>query len=218
MPLDELHREVTAIALRAAARHGFALGGGNALIQYGVISRLTEDVDLFTDREHGVEAAGDAVESALRDAGFEAERIDKTAGLADLFPGMGEGLAEWIITAPGGRQMALQLAYFDRSRGPVTMDIGPVLDLEDVIGGKVCALASRSYERDYVDTGAALARYSIEQVIGFACRLDPGLEDRDFAEAGQRLDQMPDEAFTPFGLGPGDVAALRERFADWPRT
>jgi Nucleotidyl transferase AbiEii toxin, Type IV TA system len=218
MPLDELHREVTAIALRAAARHGFALGGGNALIQHGVISRLTEDVDLFTNHEHGVEAAADAVEAALRDAGFEAERIDKTSGLADLFPGMGEGMAEWIITAPGGRQMALQLAYFDRSRGPVTMDIGPVLDLEDVIGGKVCALASRSYERDYVDTGAALARYSVEQVIGFARRLDPGLEDRDFAEAGQRLDQMPDEAFTPFGLGSGDVAALRERFAAWPRT
>jgi hypothetical protein len=28
MPLDELHREVAAIALRAAARHGFALAGG----------------------------------------------------------------------------------------------------------------------------------------------------------------------------------------------
>jgi hypothetical protein len=217
MPLDELHREVAAIALRATARYGFALGGGNALIQYSVISRLTEDVDLFTNHEHGVEAAAEAVDAALRDAGFEAERIDQTTGLADLFPGLGEGLAEWIITAPGGRQMALQLAYFDRSRGPVSMDVGPVLDLEDVIGGKVCALASRSYERDYVDTAAALARYSVGQVIGFARRLDPGLDDRDFAEAGQRLDQMPDQAFISLGLGPSDVAALRERFASWPR-
>lgn len=218
MPLDELHRRVTAIALHAAARHGFALGGGNALIQHGLISRLTEDVDLFTNHQCGVEAAADAVQAALRAAGFETERIDQASGLADLFPGLGEGLAEWIITASGGRQMALQLAYFDRSRTPVTMDIGPVLDLEDVIGGKVCALASRSYERDYVDTAAALARYSARQVIGFARRLDPGLEDRDFAEAGQRLDHMPDEAFTPLGLDPGDIATLRERFADWPRT
>jgi hypothetical protein len=218
MPLDELHRQVAAIALRAAARHGFALGGGNALIQHGVISRLTEDVDLFTDHEHGVEAAAGAVESALREAGFGTERIDDTSGLADIFPDLGEGLAEWIITAPSSRQMALQLAYFDRTRGPVTTDIGPVLDLEDVIGGKVCALASRAYERDYVDTAAVLARYSAGQVIGFARRLDPGLEDRDFAAAGQRLDGMPDEAFTSFGLGPGGVAVLRKRFADWPRT
>ena len=57
MPLDELHRQVAAIALRAAARHGFALGGGNALIQHGVITRLTEDVDLFTNHEDGVESA-----------------------------------------------------------------------------------------------------------------------------------------------------------------
>lgn len=218
MPLDELHRQVAAIALRAAARHGFALGGGNALIQYGVISRLTEDVDLFTDHEHGVEAAAGAVESALREAGFGIERIDIASGLADIFPDLGEGLAEWIITAPSSRQMALQLAYFDRARGPVSTDIGPVLDLEDVIGGKVCALVSRSYERDYVDTAAVLARYRAGQVIGFARRLDPGLEDRDFAAAGQRLDRMPDEAFTSFGLTPGDVAVLRKRFTDWPRT
>jgi hypothetical protein len=218
MPLDELHRQVAAIALRAAARHGFALGGGNALIQYGVISRLTEDVDLFTDHEHGVEAAAGAVESALREAGFGTERIDEASGLADIFPDLGQGLAEWIITAPSSRQMALQLAYFDRTRGPVSTDIGPVLDLEDVIGGKVCALVSRSYERDYVDTAAVLARYRAGQVIGFARRLDPGLEDRDFAAAGQRLDRMPDEVFTSFGLAPGDVAALRKRFTDWPRT
>jgi hypothetical protein len=65
-----------------------------------------------------------------------------TAGLTGIFPGMGEGLAEWIITAPGGEQMALQLAYFDRAREPVVTDVGPVLDLEDVVGGKVCALTS----------------------------------------------------------------------------
>jgi Nucleotidyl transferase AbiEii toxin, Type IV TA system len=217
MPIDELHRQVAAVALRAAARHGFALGGGNALIEYGVVTRLTEDVDLFTDREHGVPAAADAVESALRQAGFGAERIDQASGLADIFPDMGEGLAEWIITASGGRQMALQLAYFDRARRPLATDIGPVLDLEDVIGGKVCALASRSYERDYVDTAAVLARYRAEQVIGFARRLDAGLQDRDFADVGQRLDQMPDEALTAFGLGPDEIATLRNRFADWPR-
>ena len=64
MPLDELHREVAAIALRAAARHGFALAGGCALIAHGVIGRPTQDVDLFTDDEHGVLAAADAVEPA----------------------------------------------------------------------------------------------------------------------------------------------------------
>ena len=74
MPVSKLHREVAAIALRAASSHGFALGGGNALIAHGIVSRLTEDVDLFTDKEDGVAQAADAVQSALSAAGLHADR------------------------------------------------------------------------------------------------------------------------------------------------
>jgi hypothetical protein len=35
-----------------------------------------------------------------------------------------------------------------------------VLDLDDAIGGKVAALATRAAERDYLDVAAALARGS----------------------------------------------------------
>ena len=217
MPVGKLHGQVAAIALRAAARHGFALGGGNALMAYGVVDRFTADVDLFTDEEASVAAAAGSVERALRKAGFGTERRDRAGGLGDIFYGLGDALAEWIVTAPGGEQMMLQLAYFDRARRPVAMEVGPVLDLEDVVGGKVCALASRVEPRDYVDTAAAMDRYSVEQIIGFARRLDPGLTDRDFAEAAGRLDQWGDGVFASFGLGPEEIAELRKRFADWPR-
>ena len=219
MPVSDLHREVAAVALRAAARHGFALAGGNALIAHGVIDRPTEDVDLFTDREHGVAAAADAVEAALRAAGYMAERQDQTDGLAEVFEGMGDGLAEWIITAPGGREMMLQMAYFDRGRQPVLMEFGPVLDLDDVLGGKVAALASRADERDYIDVAAALARdYSVARLTGLAVALDPGLTAEDFAYAGQRLDRLGDDRFARYGLTSDDVTRLRQRFAAWPRT
>jgi len=72
--------------------------------------------------------------------------------------------------------------------------------------------------RDYVDTAAALGRYSVDQLISLAKRLDPGLEDRDFADAGRQLDRMPDQLFARYELGQQDVARLRERFASWPRT
>ncbi len=233
MPVGRLHAQVAAIALRAAARHGFALGGGNALMAHGVVDRFTADVDLFTDEEASVAAAAESVEKALRGAGFGTERRDKASGdwasgdrpgedwagaLGDIFYGLGDGLAEWIVTAPGGEQMMLQMAYFDRARRPVVMEIGPVLDLEDVVGGKACALASRVEPRDYVDIAAALERYTVEQIIGFARRLDPGLTSRDFAEAAERLDQWGDGVFASFGLGPDEIAELRERFAAWPRT
>jgi hypothetical protein len=80
MPVSDLHRRVAAVALAAAAEHGFALGGGNALLAHGIISRPTQDVDLFTDQEHGVQAAADAVQAALRRAGFEPVRQGRRAG------------------------------------------------------------------------------------------------------------------------------------------
>jgi hypothetical protein len=98
------------------------------------------------------------------------------------------------------------------------LDVGLVLDLEDVIGGKVCALASRIEPRDYVDTAAALGRYRIDEVIAFARRLDPGLDRRDFADAGRQLDRWSAAVFAEYGLGPSEVAELRQRFADWPRS
>ena len=217
MPLDELHRRVATIALRVANRYGFALGGGNALIAHGLITRPTQDVDLFTNEEAGVEAAAGSVEAALRNAGFETEREETADGLSEMFEGMDDGLAEWTVTASDGQQIMLQMAYFDRTRQPVTMDVGPVLSLEDVVGGKVCALVSRAEPRDYIDTAAALKHYSIQDAIRLAGRLDPGLEDRDFADAGRRLDGWGDAVFAPFGLDAADVARLRAAFADWPR-
>jgi Nucleotidyl transferase AbiEii toxin, Type IV TA system len=217
VPLTELHRRVATVALQAARRYGFALGGGNALIAHGLISRPTQDVDLFTNEEAGVGAAAGSVEAALRAAGFAADREDAAAGLSEVFEGMGDGLAEWTVTAPDGQRMMLQMAYFDRAAQPVAMEVGPVLNLQDVVGGKVCALASRAEPRDYIDTAAALRQFSVAQVIGLARRLDPGLEDQDFADAGSRLDRWGDGVFAPFGLGPDEIAAVRAAFRDWPR-
>jgi hypothetical protein len=103
MPVSGLHRQIAALALAAAGEHGFALGGGNALLAHGVISRPIQDAGLFTGQEHGVQAAAGAVEAARRAAGFRPERKDQAAGLTGIFPGTGEGLAAsglMPVTAP----------------------------------------------------------------------------------------------------------------------
>lgn len=218
MPIQPFHREVAVIALRAASKFGFALGGGNALMAHGISDRPTQDVDLFTDQEAMVPSAAAAVEEALRAAGLAVERQDTSGGWGDIWEGMDDDLAEWLVTSPRGQQMMLQLAYFDRTVTPVTTGIGPVLAIEDVIGGKAAALAVRSYERDYIDIADILRTRSVDEVIALARRADPGLEAADFADAGRHLDQLADLAFARYGLGPREVAGLRDQFAAWPRT
>ncbi len=188
MPVSDLHRQVASAALAAAAGQGFALAGGNALLAYGIITRPTQDVDLFTDQEHGVEQAAATVEAALRRAGFAVERVDEFAGLADIFPGMGEGLAEWIVASHDGQELRLQLAYFDRTREPVTMDVGAVLDVQDVAGGKVRALAGFS------EQSMGTLRFG-------CCRRSGVLQEGRSPNAADATSGNEEKAGDPFGSG-----------------
>ena len=219
MPVSGFQQQVAAIALASAARYGFVLGGGNALVLHGIVSRYTADVDLVTDRPDGVKAAAGAVEDALRGAGLEADRQNRdSSGLGEVFYGFDEGLIEWVVTGPEGQQTLLQIAHFNRTRPPVATDIGPVLNPLDAIASKVRAFVTRAEERDAIDVAAALETYTAARLIALARQLEPGLEDEDFADAGRRLDRLSDTVFARYGLGPDDVAKLRQRFAAWPRT
>ncbi|MBG6136539.1 nucleotidyl transferase AbiEii/AbiGii toxin family protein [Longispora fulva] len=211
---------MASIALTAIGPLGFALGGGNALMIHGLIDRPTHDVDLMVDEEGAVAAAVEAVETALRDAGLTVERLERETNLSDWFEGFELELADWAVTDPSdGQVMQLQIAHIGRRRDTVTMDVGPVLALEDALGSKVCALAGRAELRDYFDVAAALGRFSVDELIALARDLDPGLGDEDFADIGDRLDATDDEDFVEeFGLAAADIAALRARFTAWPRA
>src|SRR5260221_2222530 len=143
----------------------------------------------------------------------------RTAGPAGQSADGGSARTAWDDRpSSASDKMTLQMAYFDRYREPVAVEISPVLDLEGVARGKVCALASRIEPRDNADTGRMLERYGPAQLIGFARRLDPGLTARDYVDGGRQLDQIDDEAFARYRLDPRDVATLRERFAARPPT
>jgi len=147
---DLFQTDVARIALTAAKAHGFALAGGHALIAHGAIVRATEDVDLFTDEAGGVRAAAELVTAALTEAGMSVADIPQTTEMGEVFYGFENDMAEFEVRH-GDQVVLLQLVRFDRGRRPVLMEIGPVLHLDDVIGSKVAALATRAAPRDYVD-------------------------------------------------------------------
>lgn len=212
---DPLHAEVARVALAVARQHGFALGGGLGLVAHGIVDRPTEDVDLFTDVDGGVAAAARIVETSLRDTGIQVTPIDDDSELSALIYGMDQQIAEWELQQ-GERIVRLSLSCLARHHAPVIMDVGPVMDLADLLAWKVAALVGRARERDYVDVAAVLDRYTPSELLALARCVDPELEDDDVPLVGRRLDRLPDEAFFPYQLSGDDVAELRRRFATWP--
>jgi len=210
--VDAFYRDVARIALAVADKHGFVLGGGVAWLVNGLVERPTEDVDLFTDTAGGVNAAAGEVSAALTAAGYRVVREEGD----ELFAGMADDLQEFLVAAPD-RALRLTLCRLHRHRAPVVMDLGPVMHLDDLVATKVAALVSRREVRDYIDVAAALDRYPLERILALAKVADPGIEADDLADAGRYLDRLDDARFAVYGLGPGQVAALRERLAAWPR-
>jgi len=213
----EFQHRVAGIALGACRDHGFALAGGQALIVHGIVNRATEDIDIFTNEPDGVQRASAAVSAALVAAGYAVHTVSDMAELDEMFAGFGDDLAELEISE-GAHIVRLQLARFDRHRAPVIMEIGPVLHIDDVLGSKVAAMATRAEPRDYIDVAAALRVRGADELRRLASQADPAISDDDLHAAMSRLDRLDDSVFVDlYGLSPGEIAPLRGAFADWPR-
>ncbi|MEV1333988.1 nucleotidyl transferase AbiEii/AbiGii toxin family protein [Micromonospora costi] len=214
--LHEFYREVARVALSAAGPHRFVLGGGVAWAVHGLVARPTEDVDLFADVEGAAAAAASGVRTALERAGFEVTDADPDSELADLFEGYDRDLKDFVVSRDG-RQIRLSLARLDRHRSPVVMDLGPVMDVRDLMANKVAALVNRREVRDYIDVSAALAHYGVQELLDLARQVDPALDTEDVRAAGRYLDRIPEQRFARYGLDAAAVARVRERLAAWPR-
>jgi len=207
--VDPFQAEVARIALTAAAGHGFALAGGNALVVHGLVDRPTQDVDLFSPEPGAPGAVVDSVRRALEAAGYLVEVTRRPQDSAGEF-------AQLAISRDE-KSMLLDLARDWRQLPPVSLDIGPVLHLDDAVGSKVTALVGRGLPRDFIDVAAALARYRREELMTLAFARDPGLRVRDFSDAARALDDIPADAFAAYGMDAAGIATMRAQFDDWPR-
>ncbi|MGN9769228.1 nucleotidyl transferase AbiEii/AbiGii toxin family protein [Micromonospora sp. SD12] len=212
----EFYREVARVALSAAGPYRFVLGGGVAWAAHGLVTRPTEDVDLFADVEGAAAAAADGVRAALERAGFGVTDADPDSELAELFEGFDRDLRDFVVSRDG-RLIRLSLARLDRHRSPVVMDLGPVMDVRDLMANKTAALVNRREVRDYIDVAAALEHHDVAELLELARQLDPALDDEDVRAAGRYLDRLPDRRFARYGLDPAAIAQVRTRLAPWPR-
>ncbi len=212
----DFYREVARVALTVAGPYRFVLGGGVAWAAHGLVTRPTEDVDLFADVEGAAAAAASDVRTALEGAGFQVTEADPDSELGELFDGFDRDLRDFVV-GRGDRQIRLSLARLDRHRSPVVMDFGPVMDVRDLIANKTAALVNRREVRDYIDVASALEHRDVAELLELARQLDPALDDEDVRAAGRYLDRIPDRRFARYGLNAADITRVRDRLAGWPR-
>jgi hypothetical protein len=208
--VDPVHLRLAEIGLRVAGRYGFALAGGYAVQVHGILDRPSEDVDLFTawERRGEFAVAVDAVVDAFAAAGYTVEVTQRF-----------ETFARLAVTDPDApdKPYKVELAANWRALPPVMMEIGPVLHVDDVVGGKMSALFTRAEPRDFLDVDAAVTtgRYTREQLLELAERADPGFDRRILADLFSVLERYPDRRFAAYDAEPGQIKAMRERFARW---
>lgn len=175
------------------------------MLAHGLVDRETLDVDMFTP---------DADISALATAVIDALRRD---GLSVVVETAGPTYVRLTVEEPAGRACKVELARDARIRPPVTLDVGPVLDVEEVAADKVLALFGRAAARDFVDVVALRRRFAPERLLDLAAEKDPGFDVGHFVRALRSLSRYEDDDFTALGVSARDIAALREAVDGWAR-
>ena len=204
----ELHRAVTRIALAVSGSSGFALAGSGAIREHGVISRLSEDVDLFTSStdEGAFSAAVDRVMAALDTADYRVDVMRRT-----------EQFARLRVRTTDGQQVDIDMGMDWREAEPVTLNVGPVLSIQDAVGNKVSALYSRAEARDFFDVDAIRSSglYTDAELIASASERDPGFEAHLFVTQLERVNRFTEEDLEEYGVDAAELAAIKQRLGSW---
>lgn len=207
--IDARQRRLAAAALSVAGEHGFALAGGLALAAHGVGARPSDDIDLFTANTdpEAFAAAVDAVEGAFASAGWDVREHRR-----------GPLYARLVVGISPAERYELDLAVDYRARPPVAVaDLGPVLDVADAVGSKMCALYGRGEVRDYVDIHETVVsgRYERDEVVALADEREVEPLDRTvLVERLAAATRIPDRELAVY-LTEDASAALRSWFERW---
>ena len=210
--MNPRHSRIAQIALLAAGEYGFALAGGYAISAHGMGDRPSGDVDLFTDwhRRADFPTAVDTVIDALERHGYTVDIVLRHETFTRLL--LAEPEAGWASEVA-----KLELSADWRAHPPVTLDIGPVLHPDDAVANKMCALFGRAEARDFLDVDAVLqsGNFTRDRLLSLATAADAGFDPAMFADALGALRQITDADFDLYGIGAEELAAIRQRFADW---
>jgi hypothetical protein len=205
----ELQKQITRIALSVASSDGFALAGSGAIREHGLISRPTEDVDMFTTRQFQGQFRKTvaAIVDALVADEFSVEQDVQRQG--DTF--------SRLLISKDGVDVVMDLGIDYRSADPEDSPLGPLTSEQDAVGSKVSALFSRGEDRDFLDVDSIRqsGKYSDEALMEMAAQHDLGFDRRMFADRLDMVERITPDDVARYDVLPQDLYTIQRRLRTW---
>lgn len=215
---NEFHKRILSIINPVLAKHGFALGGGYGLIAHNIIQRMSSDLDHYINSFDP--KIYDLAQKDVIHALQQNELIAKLTQSDDWFKTI-------AVTNPETHQsISLDIGYDYRSKDPVHIDgVGTVLNLNDIVTGKIRAFWGRDAERDYADIDAIIqsSRYNVDFIWATLTTLRPDelasgeLSKEALSKKMTETEQFRPQEFTKLGLGESYVEAMIRRMLQQAR-
>lgn len=207
-PDFDLQQEVTRTALKAVGDRGFVLAGSGAIREHGIVDRVTQDVDLFTDDpdpDTFAAAVGDLL-GRLRAEGMVVDEVRRAPQYVQLH-----------VTGPGGGTVEVDLGVDWRAHDPVILSLGPVLSERDAVASKVGALYSRMEARDFLDVDAirTSGRFTDAELVRAVTERDPGFELAMFATQLAQVRVVEADQVADYGVDEAAWAGVVARLGAW---
>ncbi|MGX8906985.1 nucleotidyl transferase AbiEii/AbiGii toxin family protein [Streptomyces netropsis] len=205
MNLTDLHRRLLTDVLAVGDVYPLVLTGGYAVQAHGLVSRVSQDLDVATENPEPMEKIAETVRAGLEKRGWRV-RTWETDPLS----------ARLIVTDTTGEECEVDVLKEALWRPPVRTEHGLVLSLEDVVGTKVRALADRGLARDLIDVRAAADRWSHTELEELGRR--HGRDAFDLSDLQARLvgaDWIDDTEFAAYGLDDDRITELRRWAQIW---
>jgi hypothetical protein len=195
---------VAHLFFRLKASAGYAVAGGAGLLASELISRPTEDLDLFAHAP--VESVAPARDSFIKAAG---RRGWDVALLVDS-PGFCR-----MHLADRGEEVLVDLAIDSPPQTPPTLTVlGPTLAPLELAGRKLLALFGRAEARDFADVYVLAQRFGKDQLLAQAEQLDPGFDRQVLVQMIGTLGRFTDDEIP---LPPRSVILAKRFFVAWSK-
>jgi hypothetical protein len=202
---------VLQLVMSAVESYGFALGGGHGLRAHQIVERKTQDIDGFTgllDPEV-FDLAEKAISSMLKENDIQAQVIESNDFLR-VIKATADSEDESVI---------IDLNYGHRDSNPSYIEgYGFVLDLSDIVTGKLIAFVERREPRDFIDLSAVLdsGEYTLNDFVEILARVRPDVSMQDLSSYFGEIDTCRDRLLGDYGLSEQKYQEIKQRLSFVP--